>query len=82
MQNCYKNYICNCHYYLRSLFQIDITQSKGVNNKCNAKGFWQNELVAEQNFDCPNNISGLGLYIAGGYTPFNGQVRNFSYIKK
>lgn len=60
-----------------------MSQSKGVNNKCNAKIFWQYELVGEMSYNCPTYNSDVGLYIAGGdYTRFlNGQVRNFFYIK-
>ena len=52
-------------------------------NKCYAKAFWQNEFVMGKNYDCPTFESGIGLYIAGdAYYVLNGQIRNFSYIKK
>ena len=65
-----------------TLFKLEIIQKKGNGNQCNAKALWQDELVAEKSYDCPNYDSDIGLYIAGEYGTVNGQVRNFSYIKK
>ena len=62
--------------------KIDIQQSKGSNNQCNAKGWWQNELIFDRNYDC-RSYSDMGLYVAEDY-PYvlDGQVRNFSYTLK
>ena len=64
------------------LFQFDIIQRKVDGNKCNIKALWQNELVVEKSYVCPTYKSGIGLYMVEDYNPLNGQVRNFSYIKK
>ena len=68
---------------LESLFKIDISQSKKENNSCYAQVWWQNELVGESIYDCPE-LSNVGLYVAGPYggAVVDGQVRNFSLTKK
>lgn len=60
-----------------------MSQSKGEDNRCNIKGWWQNELVVEHGgYNCWDSELSLGLYIAGIYSRhINGQVRNFSYTK-
>lgn len=64
-------------------FKIDITHSKGENGSCLAKGWWQNKFVGEREYDCPAFGSGVNLYVAAIYTRLiDGEVRNFSYIKK
>ena len=64
-------------------FKIEISQRELGNNQCNMKGWWQNELVADETFTCKNYDSDLGLYIAGAYDRvLNGEVRNFSYTEK
>ena len=66
----------------QNIFQIDIIRSKG-NNQCYVKGWWQNELVFYQNISCKSNDSNMELYLAWNYPRvLDGQVRNFSYIKK
>lgn len=66
------------------IFKIDITQTKGENNLCVYKGWWQNELVVEGSYSCKKHESGINLYVAGRYDGkvVDGQVRNFSYTKK
>ena len=66
-----------------NIFKIDIKQSKGSNNQCYATIWWQNELIFHGNYSCPSLNSDMGLYVAASYkNVLNGQVRNFSYVKK
>ena len=61
---------------------MDITVRNTYSNKCNTKGWLQGSLVVDETYTCRNYSNDIGLYIAGDYTPLNGQVRNFSYIKQ
>ena len=68
-----------------NLFQFDIIQRKGDDKKCHAKAFWQNELVAEQSYECPT-FNSIRLDMGGdawgphGLHSLDGQIRNFTYI--
>ena len=70
-----------------NLFQFDIIQRKGDDNKCHAKAFWQNELVAEQSYECPTfnsmrlDMGGDHMWGPRGFQALDGRIRNFSYIK-
>lgn len=71
-------------YLIQTLkIKIDIIQSKR-DNSCYAEVRWQNELVVEANYSCPIYDNDLNLYIAAYYygRVIDGQVRNFSYVKK
>ena len=62
-----------------------MSHSKGEDNRCNIKGWWQDELVVESNgSSCWDYEPSWGLYIAGTYGGYimNGEVRNFSYTQK
>ena len=70
-----------------NLFQFDIIQRKGDDNKCHARAFWRNELVAEQSYECPT-FNSIRLDMGGdpnwgprGFQALDGRIRNFSYIK-
>ena len=67
-----------------NLFQFDIIQRKGDDIKCHTKAFWQNELVAEQSYECPtfNSIRldiGIDAWGPRGFQALDGQIRNFTY---
>jgi len=63
---------------------MNITQTKAENGNCNFKGWWQNELVVDTSLTCRNFDSGLNLYIAGQWDSkvIDGEVRNYSYVRK
>ena len=64
------------------MIKIDIKQNKGEGSQCDGKTWWQNELVAESSYTC-RTYENVNLYIAGIYGLFlDGQVKNFSYVKK
>jgi len=77
------NYKSSISSDFKKLFQMKITQIKEEEDKCNVKGWWQNELVVNASFVRRNYDAGIGLYACGRYSRVtNGQVRNFSFIKK
>jgi len=63
---------------------MEIRQTKVLNNQCYISGWWEGELVASTMDDCPTYESNIGLFIAGKCDGWiiDGQVRNFSYVKK
>ena len=66
-----------------NLLKIDVIQTKGENNTCNGKVWWQNEHILDVNLASQDYKSGLNLYCAGDYhTLVNGHVRNLTYTKK
>ena len=63
-------------------YKVNLTQTKEENNSCTSKAWWQGELVLNKNVDCQTNDNNMKLYISGNDVNVDGQVKNFSYVKK
>ena len=75
--------LCSIINFKIDVFKIDIVQTKAGGSSCHAEAFWQNQRVVNTNYNCLTGQTMFGLYVAGtGYQIVNGQVRNFSYVKK
>ena len=62
---------------------MKIVQIKEGNTTCRVQVWWQNKVVHDGYFGYQNYDSGIGLYVAGDQSTFiDGQVRNFSFVKK
>lgn len=70
------DFLINC------FLKIVMTHTKEENNTCSSKAWWQDKLVLDKNVNCQTNNYDMKLYISGANENVDGQVRNFSYVKK
>ena len=62
---------------------MKITQIQEDDHTFRVQAWWQNEHIINTYLSSRNYDSELGLYVAGDHPKvINGQVRNFSYVKK
>ena len=69
--------------YLKIGFKIKITQIKEAHNLCLVQAWLQNEQIVDDMLPRLNYDSNIGLWVGGDHTYLmDGQVRNFSFVKK